>query len=154
MVMNNECQALCVAMEMERRAIRIYERALMLTEDEQVRAGVEAILRDEREHLRRFGEMRQCHPIDAQEEKQLLAAMGAEVILQGGVMAMKREQALDSLLGLYLYAAENEAGAVQTYAEFANKCDDARVKQAFMDIVQEESAHLTELQEKVQSMQK
>ncbi len=153
MIARNECQALCIATEMERRAIRIYERGLMLTADAQVRRGIEEILSDEREHLQQFSEMRACHPIGAEEEKQLIAAMGAEVLFQGGVMEMKREGALDSLLGLYRYAAESEAGAVQTYGEFANKCEDVRVKQAFLNIVREESGHLTKLLEKVREME-
>ena len=32
MVVRNEGQALCVAVEMEKRAIRVYERALMLSD--------------------------------------------------------------------------------------------------------------------------
>ncbi len=153
MVARNECQALCVAMEMERRAIRVYERALMLTEDPQVRTGIEQILAEEKAHLRRFGEMRTCHPLSTQEEQQLLAAMGAEALFPGGVMELKRGQALESLLGLYRYAADSEAGAVETYAEFANRCTDETVKQAFLDIVREESSHLTALQEKVRRME-
>ena len=58
MVVRNEGQALCVAVEMERRAIRVYERALMLAADEQVTAGIREILSDEREHLRRFSFVR------------------------------------------------------------------------------------------------
>ena len=49
MVVKNEGQALCVAVEMERRAIRVYERALMLATDEAVIAGIREILADERE---------------------------------------------------------------------------------------------------------
>ena len=47
MVIRNERQALCVAVEMERRAIRIYERALMLAKSEEVRRGIEKMLGQE-----------------------------------------------------------------------------------------------------------
>lgn len=150
MVMRNEGQALCVAMEMERRAIRVYERALMLTDDPQVQTGIRAILRDEQEHLRRFTEMRACHGVDPKEEGQLLAALGAEALFPGGVMEMKREHALDTLNALYRYAADSEADAVQKYAEFANKCGDEKVRDAFLEIVREESQHLTELRQKIE----
>ncbi len=54
MVIGNEQEALRIAVEMEKRAIRIYERALMIVQDEEVAAGIRSMLRDERGHLRRF----------------------------------------------------------------------------------------------------
>ena len=152
MVVKNEGQALCVAVEMEKRAIRVYERALMLATDEAVVAGIREILADEREHLRRFSEMRENHSVPAEEEKLLISSMAAEVLFTGGVMEMKREQALTTLAGLYRYAAESEAGAVETYGNFASKCEDERVHDTFMVIVREESEHLTVLMDKLEKM--
>ena len=152
MVVKNECQALCIAVEMERRAIRVYERALMLAQDEQVRAGIEEILADERRHLQRFSAMRECRMVDEAEERLLISAMAAEVLFTGGVMEMKREQALTTLRGLYQYAADSEADAVRTYADFAKKCTDAQVQAVFMDIIREESSHLVELRGKLAAM--
>ena len=152
MVVKNENQALCIAMEMERRAIRVYERALMLAQDVQVRAGIEEILSDEKRHLARFTQMRVCHPIGEEEERLLISSMAAEVLFTGGVMEMKREQALTTLAGLYRYAAESEAGAVETYGTFASKCEDERVHDTFMAIVREESEHLTVLMDKLEKM--
>ena len=149
MVVKNECQALCIAVEMERRAIRVYERALMLAQDAQVRAGIEEILADERRHLQRFSAMRECHMVDEAEERLLISSMAAEVLFTGGVMEMKREQALKTLKGLYQYAADSEADAVRTYADFAKKCADPAVHDVFMDIVREESSHLVELRGKL-----
>lgn len=152
MVVKNECQALCIAVEMERRAIRVYERALMLTTDEQVRRGINEILSDERRHLQRFSEMRACHQLDEAEERLLISSMAAEVLFTGGVMEMKREQALTTLRGLYQYAADSEADAVRTYADFAKKCTDPALHDVFMDIVREESSHLVELRGKLAAM--
>ena len=154
MVVKNECQALCVAMEMERRAIRVYERALMLASDPQVQRGISDILEDEKRHLARFTEMRACHPVDEAEEKMLISAMAAEVLFGGGVMEMKRKQALSTLAGLYRYAADSEAGAVRTYAEFAQKCADTAVRDAFMEIVREESTHLADLKVRLAEIEK
>ena len=153
MVVKNEGQALCVAVEMEKRAIRVYERALMLATDPAVVAGIEEILADERAHLKRFSEMREQHPVTADEEKMLISSMAAEVLFTGGVMEMKREQALTTLIGLYRYAAESEAGAVETYGSFASKCGDAKVHDAFMAIVREESEHLTVLLNRLEKME-
>ena len=149
MVVKNECQALCIAVEMERRAIRVYERALMLAQDAQVRAGIEEILADERRHLQRFSAMRECRMVDEAEERLLISSMAAEVLFTGGVMEMKREQALKTLKGLYQYAADSEADAVRTYADFAKKCADPAVHDVFMDIVREESSHLVEVRGKL-----
>lgn len=149
MVVRNECEALCVAVEMERRAIRIYERAMMLARDPQVMEGIRDILGDEKCHLARFSEMRACHQVSEAEEQLLISSMAAEVLFTGGVMEMQREEALMTLQGLYAYAAESEAGAVRTYAEFARKCSDPAVSQVFMEIAREESTHLQELREKL-----
>lgn len=150
MVVKNESQALCVAVEMERRAIRVYERALMLATDPQVQAGIQEILQDEREHLIRFSKMRASHQVDAQEERMLIAGMAAETLFPGGVMEMKREQALTTLEGLYRYAAESEADAMSTYAAFAEKCTDENVRETFMSIVREESKHLTDIRTRLE----
>lgn len=152
MIVNNECQALCIAVEMERRAIRVYERALMLATDETVLAGIREILADEKRHLQRFSEMRARHMVDEAEERLLISSMAAEVLFTGGVMEMKREQALTTLKGLYQYAADSEADAVRTYADFAKKCEDPAVQAVFMDIVREESTHLVELKAKLAGM--
>jgi rubrerythrin len=154
MVVRNEGQALCVAVEMERRAIRVYERALMLATEPVVVAGIQEILADEREHLRRFSEMKEKYPVPVEEEKLLISSMAAEVLFTGGVMEMKREQALTTLVGLYRYAAESEAGAVETYGSFASKCQDEKVHDTFMAIVREESEHLTVLLDKLEKMGK
>ena len=152
MVVRNEGQALCVAVEMERRAIRVYERAMMLATDPAVIDGIREILNDEKEHLRRFSDMRAYYPVPEDEEKLLISSMAAEVLFTGGVMEMKREQALTTLEGLYRYAADSEAGAVETYGSFASKCEDGRVHDIFMAIVHEESEHLTVLLNRLETM--
>ena len=152
MFVRNEGQALCVAVEMERRAIRVYERALLLAKDPAVIEGIQEILADEKEHLKRFSTMKADHPVPEEEERLLISSMAAEVLFTGGVMEMKREQALQTLMGLYRYAADSEAGAVETYGSFAEKCADERVKETFMAIVREESEHLTVLLDKLEKM--
>lgn len=148
MIVNNEREALCVAMEMERRAIRIYERALLLAANDEVRGGIEGILQQEREHLGRFTEMRESYPSAPEEEKALIQAMGAEALFPGGVMEMERAKSLTTLGGLYSFAADSEQHAVETYLAFARKCRDESVAGAFRAIAAEESLHLRQLREK------
>lgn len=147
MIVHNEREALCIAVEMERRAIHIYERALLLATDDAVRGGVEDILRQEREHLRQFMAMRERYPVSAQEEQTLLQAMGAEVLFPGGVMEMERAKGLTTLERLYTFAAESEERAMETYLSFAEKCRDDQVAGAFRAIAAEESAHLVSLRQ-------
>ena len=148
MIVHNEREALSVAVEMERRAIGIYERALLLAEDPSVRGGIEAILQQEREHLGRFLEMRGQFPALPGEEKALLQALSAEALFPGGVMEMERAEGLTTLTGLYRFAARSEEHAVETYLAFAEKCRDSQVAGAFRAIAAEEGLHLAQLQEK------
>lgn len=148
MIVHNEREALCVAVEMERRAIRIYERALMLAADKAVRKGIGDILSQEKEHLKRFSAMRESYPSGAQEEQALLQAMGAEALFPGGVMEMERAQGLTTLASLYTFAAESEQHAMETYLSFAEKCRDHKVAEAFRAIAAEEGAHLAQLRMK------
>ena len=99
----------------------MYERALLLAKDEEVRKGIEDILGDERRHLKRFTEMWD-KTVNSAEQQVLLQAMAADVLFRGGVTEMAREDALTTLTGLYRYAMESEANAVETYTKFAEKC--------------------------------
>ena len=137
-IIEHQGQALTVAMEMERRAIRTYERALLLAKDEEVRKGMEDILGDERRHLKRFTEMWD-KTVNSAEQQVLLQAMAADVLFRGGVTEMAREDALTTLTGLYRYA---------TYTKFAEKCE-GEARAAFLEIVREEAGHLAELKEKL-----
>ena len=115
-IIEHQGQALTVAMEMERRAIRTYERALLLAKDEEVRKGIEDILGDERRHLKRFTEMWD-KTVNSAEQQVLLQAMAADVLFRGGVTEMAREDALTTLTGLYRYAMESEAVNRDKHAE-------------------------------------
>lgn len=150
MIVRNEQQALCVAVEMERRAIRVYERALMLARDEEVRKGIREILADEKEHFRRFTAMKEACAGDANEERMLMQAMAAEMLFPGGVMELERAKGLDTLQGLYAFAAESEQDAVDNYMSFAEKCSDPAVAEAFTSIAAEETFHLAELKKKLE----
>lgn len=153
MIVRNQFQALCVAAEMERRAIGVYRRALMLAGDAAVRDGIREILRDEEEHLRRFTAMKDACPAAQDEERMLLSAIAAEMLYPGGVMELERASGLSTLPGLYAYAAESEQNAVDSYLAFADRCEDPAVARAFEAIAEEEARHLAELREKLRRLQ-
>lgn len=152
MIVRNQQQALCVAVEMERRAIRVYERALTLTDDDRVKVGIRDILKDEREHLRRFSAMKDSCPADEGQERMLTQAMAAEMLFPGGVMEMERAKGLDTLKGLYAFAADSEQDAVENYTAFADKCSDPAIAAAFTSIAAEETFHLADLKKKLASL--
>ena len=145
MIVRNQRQALSVAVEMEARAIRTYERALMLAKRPEVLEGIRIILDDERVHHRRFMEMRGEMEENPAEDRLLTGALAEEALFPGGAMEMARAQGLTSLRGLYEFAADSEADAVENYQAFAARCEDEAVAQAFQSIALEEAKHLTEL---------
>jgi len=152
MVIRNEQQALTVAVEMEKRAIRVYERALMISRDEKVISGIKEILQDEKEHLRRFTEMRASCPMAQDEERMLVQAVAAEMLFPGGVMELERAKGMDTIEGLYTFAAESERTAVENYLAFAKKCENPAIAEAFMSIAREESTHQNELRHKLEEV--
>ena len=153
MVVRNEQQALCVAVEMEKRAIRVYERALMLARDAEVRQGIEHMLMQEKEHYRRFLEMKNATEPVENEEQIITQALGAEVLFTGGVMELERAKALTTLHGLYAYAAQSEEEAVETYLDFASRCKDEKVAATFRAIAAEESGHFGDLKETLRGLE-
>lgn len=152
MVIRDQAQALSVAIEMEKRAIRTYERALMIVKDAEVAAGIQKILADEKEHLRRFYSLRNMGMAVDAEDRILSEAMAADALFSGGVMEMARRQGLESVKDLYIFAADSEKAAVENYTAFAGKCTDEDVKRAFMTIAAEESGHLTTLNRELEKL--
>lgn len=149
MLVRNEHQALCVAVEMEKRAIHVYERALMLARDTAVEKGIREILNDEQQHLCRFSAMRETSGKETIEDQAMIQAMGAEVLFTGGVMEMERAKGLNTLRGLYEFAADSEYDAMKKYAEFADKCENVAIREAFLAIASEEASHYTELRRRL-----
>lgn len=154
MVVRNELEALSVAVEMERRAIRVYERALMLATEPAVTQGIQAILRDEQKHLKCFMAMKDRHHENEVADANLMKAMGAEMLFPGGVMEMERAEGLTTLVGLYRFATESEHDAMMNYLDFAARCDREDVRKAFMTIAREEASHLAGLRDTLVALEK
>lgn len=150
MVIGNEQEALRIAVEMEKRAIRIYERALMIVQDEEVAAGIRSMLRDERGHLRRFQDMKNALTDKPEREATLLQSVAADMLFPGGVMEMERANSFTNLQALYEFAAKSEAEATEKYRDLASRCVTAEVRNAFLSIAQEESGHLNALRQRLE----
>ncbi len=137
-------EALFIACEMEKRAIRLYERALSVFPDSPCQAAVGAILSDERNHLRQFSQMGATAA--GFERAQLLSAQAGQVLFPGGLVEAQRRGAFDSVRALYAFAAEEELRAVQTYTGFAESLS-GDASAAFSAIALEEKQHLNRLRE-------
>ena len=132
-------EALYTACEMEKRAIRLYERALAVFADGPCQAAIRAILAEERGHLAQFSRMGAGEP--GFERGQLLSAQAGRVLFSGGLTQAHRKGAFDSPAALYAYAAEQEAEAVRRYGEFAALLS-GEASAAFAAIQAEEKQHL------------
>ena len=135
-------EALFIACEMEKRAIRLYERALALFADGPCQAAIRAILGDERNHLRQFSQMGAETPDF--ERAQLLSAKAAGVLFSGGLTEAQRKGAFESVRSLYAYAAREEEEAIRQYTAFASSLTGSAAG-AFSAIALEEKQHLSKL---------
>lgn len=142
MDIRNAGEALYIASEMEKRAIRLYERALIVFSGAACRDAIQAILADERGHLCRFVAMGAETPDF--DRASVLSAQAAEVLLAGGLMEAQRKGAFESTKALFAYAAEAEADAIARYSQFALQISGC-AGEAFAAIAEEEKSHYARL---------
>lgn len=135
-------EALYIACEMEKRAIRLYERALVVFGDGPCHGSIAQILSDERNHFTQFSAMGAREP--GFERAQLLSAQASGVLFSGGLVEAQRKGAFVSVENLYAYAAAAEAEAVCRYSQFAAQLNGSAAE-AFRAIVLEEKQHYAKL---------
>lgn len=136
-------EALFIACEMETRAIRMYERMLMLFATPNNKHVLDQLLKDEQEHLKHFQQMlgKDAPP---SEEALLLSAYGSGILFPGGLTEALRHDAVDSPEKMLAYAAKQEEIAITTYTDFAKSTQDDTAE-AFLAIAREEEQHLRHL---------
>lgn len=146
-------EAFFVASEMERRAVRLYERALLIFTNSDAKGAILNILAQEREHLTRFLSFQDS--ADAyRNNAALLSAQAAQIIFSGGLMEAHRMGAFSSPERLFEYAMTQEKGAIAAYTRFAALMPegDERAK-AFLSIADEENNHLGALESQLKAVQ-
>lgn len=136
-------EALFIAIEMERRAISLYERAQLLHPAPEVGKVIQLLLRDERRHLAQFEALAKQDG-GVPDQALLLSAQAAGVLHPGGLMAAEREEAFADARELIAYAAREESTAVGRYQSFAAACQ-GEAKDMFLLIAHEEEKHLKAL---------
>lgn len=139
-------EALYVAIQMERGAIQTYERALMLTREddpklERLRQQLAIILSDERQHLKQFQALYQGLD-ESLEEQLMLSAVASSVLFEGGLMGAVRNGFLRDGQNMIEFAANAEQKAIDTYQAFADSCTDLDAKNTLNGIAAEEQQHL------------
>ncbi len=144
-------EAVFLACEMEKQAIRLYERALVLFRDTPSSQAVCQILAEERSHLAQFEALGKA--ACSFEQAQLLSAQAAKTLYAGGLMAAQRKGAFESPCALFQYAAGEEEKAIETYSAFAEKLDGDAAR-AFSTIAGEERRHLEEFQGFIRALEK
>lgn len=136
-------EALYIAAEMEKRAIRLYERAAMLWPDAPSYSTISRLLADEKGHLDTFQRINRESP-GCDEATLLLSAYAAGVLFPGGLSEAARQGVFESSERLIAYAAEQEKIAVSSYHAFAAACENP-ASDTFLAIADEESRHLENL---------
>lgn len=137
-------QALYVAVRMEQRAIKLYERAQMVFSQGRMKQALEEILHDERVHLETFqGLLDKAGDINT-EDALLLDTEAGTVLFAGGLTGAVREGAFDSAKSLMQYAADEEEQAAKRYNFYAERTEGA-AKETFLDIARQEQRHLERL---------
>jgi len=137
--------ALYIASEMEKRAVKLYERAVMLWPDNAMSQAIKSMLAEEKQHLKHFTALL-GDSLPPQADALLLSAYAGGILFEGGLHAAARSGAFDSPQALLRYAAGQEEIAVNCYTRFASQCEASQeAKAAFLRIAQEESLHLAAL---------
>ena len=146
----NEQEALFLACEMERRAIRVYERGLIVCQAPAIKALLQRFHDDEVVHLAKFSRMGNCSMEATDQERQmLLKSYAAQILFPGGLMQVQREGALGSQKSLLAFARDSEETAVRSYREFSSSCDRPEARDMFLAIAGEEQMHLAALEEQL-----
>ncbi len=135
-------EALYIACQMEKRAIRLYERALAVFADGVFQDAVRSILAEEKNHLTQFSRMGAVTPDF--ERAQLLSAKASGLLFSGGLVEAQRKGAFASVRSLYAYAAAEEEEAVRQYTAFTSSLTGSAAS-AFSAIALEEKQHLNKL---------
>ena len=144
-------EALYIAIEMERGAVQLYERAIRLLsnlgrEKEPLRAQLASMLADEKQHLAQFTELYAGLSVEV-ERSLALSAVAAEILFPGGLMGAVREGLLEDEASMVAFAAQAEDTAARTYRAFAAQSEDAHAAEMLNGIALEEDKHLTSLRE-------
>ena len=137
-------QAVYVAARMEKRAVDMYERALLVFAHGRMKDVMQELLHEEQAHLRGVERLQAMEGDILPEDALLLDGEAGRVLFSGGLTGAVREGAFDSPLSLLRFAAEEEERAAQIYTDFA-AASHGETKETFLLIARQERRHLERL---------
>ena len=149
MQISNGQEAIYIACEMEKGAVQLYERALLVLDSlgrsrEPFYDRVTAMLAEEKGHLKQFQAL--YRGLDASLEHRLtLSAVADRLLFEGGLTAAARQGLLTDEAALLRFAIDAERGAAAAYRAFAARAHDAEASAALLAIASEEDRHLETL---------
>lgn len=145
----NQNEAMFIACQMERGAIKHYSRAMQLMqalgrENEPLYARIAAMLDEEQSHLDQFCSYTDCSQI-SQDRQTLLTALMQDWLFKGGLMGAARQGMMEDIPSMIQYAQDSEALSAKKYREFAEMTSDEVTRQTLLSIAAEEDKHFLEL---------
>ena len=140
---SDSCEAVFIACEMEKRAVRFCERALTLLLTKEVNLVFQAILQEEREHLRCFSSLLAGTKYSVGSFSSL-SQKAIDMFFGSGLMKAHQENAFDSQKQLLAYAVAQKAQTIAQYEEWLLQCEGEQAL-TMGKILQTEKAHLLAL---------
>lgn len=146
-------EALYVACEMERNAMQLYQRAMVLLQElgrasEPIFDRIASLYQDEVRHLDMFQALYVGLNVST-EQMLMLSAIASSVLYEGGLMGAVRAGLLNDMESLMNYAISEEQKAVDLYLDFARQCDDESARFTLETIAAEEKRHKESLERQV-----
>ena len=138
-------EAFFVACEMERSAISLYSRGLLLLEgsdDQPLLQGLRDTLKEEKEHLCQFTALYEKEEPLPEDRKLLLSGEAGNLLFEGGLMGAARQGFLESREAMLRFAERSEQISAEQYRAFAALAKDEQAQATLLWIAAEEEKHL------------
>lgn len=144
-------QAVYIASQMEKRAVSLYERALLVFAQGKMKQVLQELLEDERSHLSGFERLQQMEGTVDPEDALLLDSEAGGILFSGGLMGAVREGAFDTPFSLLRFAADEEERAGRRYLGFAETTQ-GETRETFLLIARQEQRHLERLNSQISGL--
>ena len=147
----NDLEGLRIAIEMEKRGEALYRKAARVSKKREVVDMLVALAADEVAHAAEFSRLyeealsrRGEHTSYGEEASAYLSAVAADIVVPGGLMAL-REEGFDDIRAVLDYAIVSEKDSILFYLELARLSNDEAARNVFMSIAEQERGHMRRL---------
>lgn len=156
----SDLEGLRIAVEMEKRGEAFYRRAAKISRSGETVALLNALADEECLHGQEFQALYDracaerpsaCEDRYDPETSAYLAAVAADIIFPGGLMAL-RQAGFENPQAVFLSAIASEKDSVLFYTELATCARDARAREVFTEIARQERRHMTRLQRQLEAL--